>query len=120
MTWTLLNSKAYQSLPFAASKALPYFIGKVKTAYRDPDRFQSDFTFSYPEGKRLGFSLATFSKIIGNLVSYGFIDPIERGGLRGYQKGYNIFKLSKRWELFGTDKFEGMSWETFGMVRNRK
>ena len=113
MTWTLLNSKAYQKLSFSSAKALPYFLGKVKVPYGDGQKFKTEFTFSYPEAQKLGFSYATFSKAIKEVISHGFIDPVERGGLKGYRQGYNRFRLSRRWEKFGTPVFEWIDWETF-------
>lgn len=92
---------------------MPYFLGKVKTGYHDPQKYLLDFTFSYPEAKRYGFAYSTFSKTIKALVAFGFIDPVDRGGLRGYQKGYNIFRLSKRWEQYGTPDFKEMDWASF-------
>ncbi len=100
LTWDLLNSEAYKQLPPSAAKALPYFIGKVKMPWKDIERCSTEFTFSYPEAKRLGFSPATFSKVQRDLRKMGFLDIIERGGLRGHGKGYNRFKLSLRWESF--------------------
>lgn len=113
MTWELLNSTGYQCLPYSASKALPYFFGKIKTPYNDPQKFLIDFTFSYPEGKRYGFSFGTFAKVIRALIAFGFIDPVDKGGLRGYKKGYNVFRLSKRWEKYGTPDFREIDWGTF-------
>ncbi len=112
MTWELLNSSAFKSLPYAAAKALPYFLGKIKNSFRDPSRFLNDFHFSYPEGRNLGFAKGTFSRVIKDLVRFGFIDPIDKGGLRGFQKGYNVFKLSRRWETYGTDGFKSVDWQT--------
>ena len=56
------------------------------------------FTFSYPEGLRYGFSHSTFAKVIRDLEKFGFIDWVAQGGLRGRGKGYNRFKLARRWE----------------------
>lgn len=100
LTWGLLNSMAYIELPPSASKALPYFLGKVKTGFNNPEKYGTEFTFSYPEGLRLGFSHTTFAKIIRDLEEYGFIEWVAQGGLRGKGRGYNRFKLSKRWENY--------------------
>jgi hypothetical protein len=56
---------------------------------------------------------STFSKVIKDLTRFSFIDPVDRGGLRGFRKGYNRFKLSCRWESYGTAEFWEMDWETF-------
>jgi hypothetical protein len=113
LTWKMLNSTAYKALPPSAAKALPYFFGKVKCTYNDPQRCLETFSFSYTEGKRLGFSPATFSKVIQALVRIGFIDPVDKGGLRGDGKSYNIFKLSKRWEDCETPNFKPLEWRCF-------
>jgi hypothetical protein len=113
LTWILLNSKAYTDLPFAASKALPYFLGKVKVPYGDPAKYENAFTFSYTEARTIGFSNSTFHKVICQLVEKGFIDPVDKGGLRSDGKSYNRFKLSKRWERYGEVDFTKITWNTF-------
>lgn len=113
LVWEMLNSKAYKDLNYASAKALPYFLGKYKGAYRDPQRYLFEFPFSYSEAKRYGFSNSTFSKVIQELVRKGFIDPVDRGGLRSNGKGYNLFNLSRRWEKYGTTGFEHIEWRCF-------
>ncbi len=103
MPWELLNSQAYKKLPHAAAKALPYFLGKVKLTWNDPERYSETFTFPYPEGKRLGFAYGTFSRAIDNLIEHGFISLVEKGGLRGNRKGYNKFTLSNQWKDYGSE-----------------
>jgi hypothetical protein len=111
LTWELLNSAAYRELPYSGAKALPYFLGKVRG--HGPERYDTEITFSYTEGQRYGFARATFSKAIQNLVRMGFIDPIDKGGLCSDGKSYNIFKLSRRWEKYGTDAFQPVDWGCF-------
>ena len=113
LTWDLLNSKAYIDLPASPAKALPYFLGKVKASYNNPQRYLMEFSFSYSEGKRLGFASATFSHIIKELIKKGFIDPVDKGGLRSDGKSYNIFRLSKRWQQYGNADFKVIEWECF-------
>ena len=113
LPWNMLNHEAYKKLPFAASKALPYFLGKVKIAYNDPNRLSTEFSFPYNEAKLLGFALATFSKAIQDLVKFGFIDPKEKGGLRGEGKSYSFFCLSARWKLYGQPEFQHLDWKCF-------
>jgi hypothetical protein len=104
LVWDLLNSPAYKKLTPSSAKALPFFLGKVKTGYNDSERYQVTFNFSYPEAKRLGFSTATFSRIRKELTEIGFIDTVEKGGLRGQGKGYNKYRLSRRWETYGKEE----------------
>jgi hypothetical protein len=113
LLWDLLNGPAYKSLPASAAKALPYFLGKVKLPPKDPERYKQSFEFSYREGRKMGFAPATFSKIIQNLVRYGFIDPADKGGLRGDCRSSNKFMLSKRWECFGLETFKLSEWKSF-------
>lgn len=120
--WKLLNSPAYIALPASAAKALPYFLGKVKgDPFRDPTRYDIEFSFSYGEAQRLGFSTATFHRVICQLVFHGFIDPIDKGGLRGVGGSYSVFKLSERWKDYGNPGFEKVQWKCFQpRYRNRK
>lgn len=113
LTWEMLNSKAYKDLSYAPAKALPYFSGKYKGDYHDPQRYLFEFPFSYSEAKRHGFAFSTFSKVIRDLVGRGFIDPVDRGGLRSDGKSYNLFKLSRRWEKYGTEGFKYIDWRCF-------
>ncbi len=113
LTWEMLNSKAYKDLSSSPAKALPYFLGKVKTGFNDPQRYLTSFSFSYSEGKRLGFATATFSKTIQTLTSFGFIDPVYSGGLRGYGFSVSLFRLSERWKNYGTKEFKEVNWKYF-------
>lgn len=113
LTWEMLNSRAYKNLPPSSAKALPYFLGKVKRKHNDFQRYRDTFEFPYRYGNRLGFALGTFSKIIQDLVRFGFIDPVDKGGLRGDCKSSNVFRLSKRWEGYGAANFETLDWRCF-------
>ncbi|MGC2424106.1 MAG: hypothetical protein WA666_07135 [Nitrospirota bacterium] len=113
LTWTMLNSPAYKKLTHSAGHALPYFLGKVKLVYSDPQRYQNEFTFSYAEGKRYGFAIATFSNIIQELIRKGFIDPVDKGGMKSDCKSYNVFRLSRRWEEYGKEGFQPIEWKCF-------
>lgn len=113
LPWQMLNCRAYIELPPSACKALPYFLGRVKLGFRDTQRYLTEFSFSYREGRRLGFSSATFSKVIQALVHFGFIDPVDKGGLRGDCKSFNLFRLSRRWENYQTVNFASLEWKNF-------
>jgi len=114
LTWQVLNSAAYKALPHSAGKALPYFLGKVKLPYRDPRKNSTAFAFSYTEAKKYGFANATFHRVICELMSKGFIDPVDRGGLRGGGLSNSLFKLSDRWMKYGTQDFEEIEdWRKF-------
>ena len=120
LPWALLNHAAWHELPPSAGKALPYFLGKVKTKFNDSARYATEFSFSYTEGKRYGFALATFGRIIRDLVRSGFLDPVDRGGLRSDGKSYNLFRLSQRWEKYGTADFQHIEWKEFQPKTKRR
>lgn len=114
LPWEILNSRAYKELKPTAGKALPHFLGKVKVKYSDPQKFVSGFHFSYKEANRYGFANSTHHRIITELIAKGFIDPVDKGGLRGCGRSYNIFKLSQRWKDFGTPDFIKLKgWKAF-------
>jgi hypothetical protein len=98
----------------AARAALPYFLGKPKAPFNRPDYYTVDFSFSYLEARRYGFARATFAKIIEQVMAHGFIDPIQKGGLRGFSKSCSTFRLSRRWEKFGSAEFSSVSWKEYG------
>jgi hypothetical protein len=86
LLWEMLNSWAYKELNSSAAKALLYFLGKFKGVYSDPQRYKLAFPFSYSEAERLGFASSTFSRVIRELVRKGFIDPVDKGGLKSDAK----------------------------------
>jgi hypothetical protein len=113
MPWGLLNSKAYCALTHSARACLPYWLGKPKARFDSSEYYEKEFVFPYPEAKRYGFAKATFAKIIRELVEKGFVDPKDKGGLRGAGLSYNHFVLSRRWQKFNTHDFENVSWSQF-------
>lgn len=113
LPWDMLNSKAYKDLSHASGKALPYFLGKVKTSFNDPQRYWTEFSFSYREASKNGFATTTHHNVICELIAKGFLDPIKKGGLKSDGKGYNLFKLSRRWEQYGKPDFKEIKWHTF-------
>jgi len=113
ITWDVLNSRAYRDLSPSAAKALPLFLGKVKVPHNSPERCHTSFHFPYGEAKRFGFAKRTFLRVIVDLVSKGFLDPVGKGGLRSLGKGYNTFRLSQRWMRYGGPNFEVVDWRTF-------
>jgi len=120
LPYDLINSAAYRELPSSAAKALPYFFAKVKIPYRDPQRYGLEFSLSYSEGKKYGFATATFARVIRDLVRLGFVDPVDKGGLRSDGNSYNIFLLSRRWENFGKPDFKEIDWRCFQPRPRRK
>ena len=116
LTYKMLNSEAYKLLPASACKALPFFLAKVKLPVDRPWRYQEVFTLSYGELKAAAkISDKTCSSVFKALVEFGFIDPVSKGGLRGHSKSFSKYKLSKRWEKYGTANFQEIDLRTFGV-----
>lgn len=113
LPWEVLNSPAHKALPFSARSALPYFLGKPKCPPNSLTAFTTVFDFSYSEARRYGFARGTWSKVIRCLVAKGFVDPVEKGGLRGEGFSGNLFRLSQRWREYGTSSFVSVTWEEF-------
>ena len=114
LTWSVLNSQAYKELPHSAGKVLPYFLGKVKVNHNDPQRHMIDFPFSYREAKNYGFASTTHHRVIAELIRKGFIDPVDKGGLRSGGLTSSFFRLSTRWVDYGTNKFKEIGeWSDF-------
>jgi hypothetical protein len=112
LTWEILNSRAYIELPPSAAKALPYFIGKNGKSQREEGAdYCGEIEFTYGEAIRLGFANRTFSRVIQGLTTMGFLDPAAHGGLRGFCKSTNKFKLSLRWRDYGKPSFEKKEWK---------
>jgi hypothetical protein len=52
-------------------------------------------------------------------MKFGFIDPVTKGGLRGSGLTSSMFRLSKRWEDYGTAVFKEIKWECFYKERGQ-
>jgi len=116
----MLNHRAYIDLPASAKGMLPYFIGKVRASVREPAHYRTSFAFPYSEAERYGCATRTFYKILTDLVRFGFIDPVEKGGLRGAGLSSSAFRLSPRWKKYGTAAFEKVTWGQFGEGQVRR
>jgi len=114
MTWEMLNHPAYIELPASAKGMLPYFIGKVRASVRDTVHYSTSFIFPYSEAERYGCSRHTFFRVLESLVRHGFLDPVERGGLRGTGLTTSTFRLSPRWKKYGTADYQEITWRQFG------
>ncbi len=119
MTWQLLNSGAYKALSYASRAMLPYFIGSPeypdgkKIHMRSDLYLKTEFTFSYKEAVKYGCTTRTFARVIEDLMLKGFIDPVDKGGLRGSGLSRNVFRLSERWKRYGAEGFVEVSWSAF-------
>jgi hypothetical protein len=113
LSWSMLNSPAYKKMPHSVGHALPYWLGKVKRPYNDPAFYTTQFSFSYAEAKQLGFASSTWAGVIKAVVAFGFVDPVDKGGLRGDGLSCNLFKLSKRWQEYGKPSFKQVEWNEY-------
>ena len=52
-------------------------------------------------------SQSTFTKIKRELVQYGFLDPLDGGGLNAPA----IFKISNRWNRYGNEDFKELKYK---------
>ena len=115
LPWDMLNHKAYIKLPPTAKGMLPYFLGKVKIPCTDPQYYYVEYLLTYKEAVHLGCARRTFTRIIITLIEHGFIDPVHWG-----VKNSSIFRLSKRWKMFGTAAFKTFSIEDFKQHQIKK
>ena len=114
LPYKMINSRAYKSLSPVAAKALPFFLAKVKLHVADDQRYREIFTLSYGGLKAAAnISDRTCSKVFQELVRVGFIDPVEKGGLRGNGKSCSKYKLSRRWEQYQQPGFKEINLKTF-------
>lgn len=111
--WKILNSDAFKVLSGSSGKALPYFLGKPKKRFNDASFYDVTFEYTHREAQRNGFSSRSHTRVIIQLVECGFIDPIDKGGLRGKGKSANKFRISKRWINYGRVEFQALSWLEF-------
>ncbi|MHC4123570.1 MAG: hypothetical protein ACYSSI_08360 [Planctomycetota bacterium] len=109
----LFKSKAYRSL----SSPTAYFvlgifwtkrqIGKVGRLGKKQRVIlnNGEIVFTYAEAKReYGISYSAFRAAIDELREKGFVDIAESGA--GLYKSANLYSLSERWKLFGTEDYE--------------
>lgn len=107
----LLESTAYHDLDGKAAKTLMWFLAKRQFArIKGSDRQawmqtnNGEILFTYKEAsEKHGYSPQVFSRLLGELVSKGFID-IATPGI-GVAKAATKYALSRRWQTYGTDEF---------------
>lgn len=100
-----MDSMAFRELNGAALKTLILSFRKVKT-HNAIDRYQTQFAFTYPEAEKSGLGHSSFNRAIRELIGLGFIDCVSKGGMRCDGKACSMYRLSKRWEKYGTSEFE--------------
>ena len=100
-----LESTAYRELTPSAAKLYPFFKRSCVRATRGKPDESTPFGFTYTEAIKYGFSRATYSRAMKDLVASGFLDILESGGLRGVGCSCSKYRLSRRWVTFG-----GMEW----------
>lgn len=103
----MLHSKAFKSLTGNSAKLFPYLLNAGKLAEH---RQEPDFSYTYSQATKAGFSKSTFSRVLKELHEKGFFVFTEYGGKRSFGLSAHKFRLSDRWRDFGTDKFEEVPW----------
>jgi len=105
LTFEEQDSPAFIELGGNASKVYGYLKRAARTAACKGGTRERDiiFGFSYAEAKGRGFSESTFIRAIKELWGKGFIDVIERGGLRGKGKTLSQYKLAGYWKTYGKE-----------------
>jgi hypothetical protein len=109
VTWEISESEAFCTLSGTAIRVLLRFLqkrtwskmkhkGKKTIIYNN-----SGLSFTYTEAKALGISTSAFYRTLTKLISVGFIDIEHQGG--PYGRDYSRYKISERWQDYGTDKF---------------
>lgn len=100
------DSLAYASLTGNASKVYLYLKRTARTAawYGGGVREREIiFDYTYTEAKGRGFSESTFIRAMKELWAKGFVDVIERGGLRGKARSNSHYKLAADWKTYGKE-----------------
>lgn len=95
LTVKIVNSGSWRKLSVYAKVAF------IHIAIKYQGNNKRDLSLTYKEAKQL-MSEHRFNKSIDELVKFGFIDIIRSGGI---WRKCNIYGLSERWRLYGTDKF---------------
>lgn len=113
MTWAILNAKAFKAMSYASRAMLPYFIGKTKQNIRSDLFLKTTFSVSYREAISYGYARKTYARVIGELMRHGFIDPVDKGGLRGCGLSCSVFRMSDRWKAYGQKDFIHIEWKQF-------
>ena len=104
LTYEMIDCKAFKELNGAAMHALILCIRKVKT-YNPHDRFSFQFTLTFAEAKKSGLHASAFDRGIKQLHALGFIEIVHRGGMRFQGKACTKYRLSQRYQKYGTAEF---------------
>lgn len=101
---SLLTSEAYKSLGTSAKIAYIYFLKDIKSSH------QTDVILTFEQAKKflVCTSPSTFQRVKKELVSHGFLDSVDGGGLNAPSK----FKISYRWKKYDTDLFENSRYKS--------
>ena len=91
----MLHSKAWQTLSCHARSA--YIEIKLKSNGKNED----NLSFTYKEASKI-MHRNTYARVIRELVDHGLIKVVRSGGLNNR---CNIFGLSERWRIYGTERF---------------
>jgi hypothetical protein len=104
LTFDELDSIAYVKLNGNAAKLYGLLKRAARTVASKIGSRERDviFDYTYSEAKRCGFAESTFIRAIKELWEKGFIDRVDRGGLRGNGRSNSHYKLASFWKTYGT------------------
>lgn len=117
LTYEIIDGRAFKKLNGAAMKAFILCLRKVRT-FNPHDRYSYQFTLTYAEAQKSGLWASAFDRGIKELHKFGFIEIVHRGGMRFQGKSRTTYRLSQRYQKYGTAEFverhEGHSEEVHG------
>jgi hypothetical protein len=100
-----MSTEAFRFLSGSALKI--YCVLRTKTYGTLPAACDWDISLPYSIIiKDTGLSNQTVRNGVVELENLGFIDLIEQGGLKSFGKTCNIYRLSMRFQDYGTPKFK--------------
>jgi hypothetical protein len=120
----LLKSKAYWTLSVHAIRTYTTFLTKRRVKkHRDSkgnDHWvitnNGKITFTYKEALMLGMSRMQFRDAIDSLIAKGFLEITHQGTGTGDP---STFKLTERWQAYGTENFEPAKQRRRNIAKNR-
>ena len=93
-----MDSPAFHQLSGNSAKLYVYLKRSCsRAAGNKPANEVTVFGFSYTEAERYGFARRTFIRMIKELIEAGFIELVEKGGLRGCNGVCSKYRLSRVW-----------------------
>jgi len=105
LEYRVINVNAFTQMRHSSRGLLPYFLAKARYRHNDEDIYEKTIEFTYREAERYGYSSSTYYAAVEQLRKHGFIDKVRQGGSHGEYKASNLYRLSQRWQKYGSDEF---------------